>query len=481
MFYVSKILNQDLVEVTNTIDNISEVVLIDDLIQMNNVGETIIGIDRDGLWADYDPETAVDIYYSGDKISSTGSGVPVWICYWDGLILKSQKNRVRSSLVSEEYKCIGAQLGLLKGVLTAKDFEDMILKSKDDFSKEVSIMNFWEEDIQFYKDNLYVVTPFLTDSNCFEISSLTKDNFTYLTKTIDGNTDVNLSYCYTFPDYMQGDNPTENIQSDVGFGTDDRTVFKPIISKNSSGNKFKTASIKTNLHSSMIQSYIHQHFVLKDTGKVFFLVINTAVGEKCPKELYSEWEFVDVYALANSMSGREAEKYREQGVSEDDLIKNGFISNFYNASFHDNVIEYTNQSGTYRFEIDKYTEVSRNYVDMQTLSRSCAALALLHRDPSHVDERGTVDYIRINEKGIVTIPDGAVTMAFNCRFNTAEAAVYDTLLIKELVFPRTFKRVLDYIGLLKGYFNVMESGKSGAPVKITVKGEPDEFLKSYMK
>ena len=71
-------------------------------------------------------------------------------------------------------------------------------------------------------------------------------------------------------------------------------------------------------------------------------------------------------------------------------------------------------------------------------------------------------------------------MAFNCRFNTAEAAVYDTLIIKELVFPRTFKRVLDYIDLLKGYFNVMESGKSGAPVKITVKGEPDEFLKSYI-
>ena len=71
MFYVSKILNQGLVEVTNTIDNISEVVLIDDLIQMNNVGETIIGIDRDGLLADYDPETAVDTYYSGDKISST--------------------------------------------------------------------------------------------------------------------------------------------------------------------------------------------------------------------------------------------------------------------------------------------------------------------------------------------------------------------------------------------------------------------------
>lgn len=115
MFYVSKILNQGLVEVTNTINNISEVVLIDDLIQMNNAGETIIGIDRDGLWVDYDSETAVDMYYSGDKISSTGSGVPVWICYWDGLILKSRKNRVRSSLVSEEYKCIGAQLGLLKG------------------------------------------------------------------------------------------------------------------------------------------------------------------------------------------------------------------------------------------------------------------------------------------------------------------------------------------------------------------------------
>ena len=394
MFYVSKILNQGLVEVTNTVNNISEVVLIDDLIQMNNAGETIIGIDRDGLWVDYEPETAVDMYYSGDKISSTGSGVPVWLCYWDGLILKSRKNRVRSSLVSEEYKCIGAQLGLLKGVLTAKDFEDMILKSKDDFSKEVSIMNFWEEDTQFYKDNLYVVTPFLTDLNCFEISSLTKDNFTYSTKTIDGSTDVNLSYCYTFPDYMNGDNPTENIQSDIGFGTDDRTVFKSIISKNSSGNEFKTASIKTNLHSNMIQSYIHQHFVLKDTGKVFFLVINTAFGEKCQKELYSEWEFVDAYALANSMSGREAEKYREQGVSEDDLIKNGFISNFYNASFHDNVIEYTNQSGTYRFEIDKYTEVSRNYVDMQTLSRSCAALALLHRDPSHVDERG---YCRLHK------------------------------------------------------------------------------------
>lgn len=244
MFYVSKILNQGLVEVTNTVDNISEVVLIDDLIQMNNAGETIIGIDRDGLWADYEPETAVDMYYSGDKISSTGSGVPVWLCYWDGIILKSRKNRVRSSLVSEEYKCIGAQLGLLKGVLTAKDFEDMILKPKDDFSKEVSIMNFWEEDTQFYKDNLYVVTPFLTDSNCFEISSLTKDNFTYSTKTIDGSTDVNLSYCYTFPDYMQGDNPTENIQSGIGFGTDDRTVFKSIISKNSSGNEFKTASIK---------------------------------------------------------------------------------------------------------------------------------------------------------------------------------------------------------------------------------------------
>lgn len=163
MFYVSKILNQGLVEVTNTVNNISEVVLIDDLIQMNNAGETIIGIDRDGLWIDYEPETAVDMYYSGDKISSTGSGVPLWLCYWDGLILKSRKNRVRSSLSSEEYKCIGAQLGLLKGVLTAKDFEDMLLKSKDDFSKEVSIMNFWEEDTQFYKDNLYVVTPFFFD------------------------------------------------------------------------------------------------------------------------------------------------------------------------------------------------------------------------------------------------------------------------------------------------------------------------------
>ena len=481
MFYVSKILNQGLVEVTNTVDNISEVVLISDLIQMNNAGEIIIGVDRDGLWSDYDPETAVDMYYSGDKTSSTGGGVPVWLCYWDGLILKSRKNRVRSSLASEEYKCIGAQLGLLRGVLTAKDFEDMLLKPKDDFSKEVSIMNFWEEDTQFYKDNLYVVTPFLTDLNCFEISSLTKDNFTYSTKTIDGSTDVNLSYCYTFPDYMQGDNPTENIQGDIGFGTDDRTVFKPIISKNSFENEFKTANIETNLHSNMIQSYIHQHFVLKDTGKVFFLVINTVVSKISPQEIYSEWEFMDAYTLANAMSDGASEKHSEQWVSEDASTKNGFNNNFYNASFHDNVIEYTNQRGTYRFEIDKYTEVSRNYVDMLTLNRSCEALTLLHRDPFHVDERGTVDYIRINENGVVTIPEGAVTMAFNCRFNTASAAVYDTLLIKELVFPRTFKLVLDYIGLLKGYFNVMESGKSGAPVKITVKGEPDEFLKSFIK
>lgn len=72
-------------------------------------------------------------------------------------------------------------------------------------------------------------------------------------------------------------------------------------------------------------------------------------------------------------------------------------------------------------------------------------------------------------------------MAFNCRFNAAGATMDDKLIIKELVFPRTFKRVLDYTGLLRGYFNMMESGKSGAPVKITVKGEPDEFLKSYMK
>ena len=481
MFYVSKILNQGVVEVINTVDNISEVISIADLIQMNNAGETIIGIDRDGLWIDYDPETAVDMYYSGDKISSTGSGVPVWICYWNGLIFKSLKNHVRSSLVSEEYKCIGAQLGLLKGVITAKDFDDMTLKPKDDLSKEVSIINFLEEEIQFYRDNLDVVTPFLTDSNCFEISSLTRDNFTYSTKTIDGSTDVNSSRCYTFPDYMQGDNPVENTQSGIGFGTDNRTVFKSIISNNFFGNEFKTANIETNLHSNVIQSYIHQHFVMKDTGKVFFLVINTAVGEKCPKELYSEWEFVDVYALANSMSGREAEKYREQGVSEDDLIKNGFISNFYNASFHDNVIEYTNQRGTYRFEIDKYTEASRNYVDMLTLSRSCAALTLLHRDPSHVDERGTVDFIKVNEGGIVAIPEGAVTMAFNCRFNAAGATMDDKLLIKEVVFPKTFKRVFDYIGLLRGYFNVMESGNSDAPVKITVKGEPDEFLKSFIK
>lgn len=393
MFYVSKILNQGLVEVTNTIDNISEVVLIDDLIQMNNAGETIIGIDRDGLWSDYDPETAVGMYYSGDKISSTGSGVPVWLCYWDGLILKSRKNRVRSSLVSEEYKCIGAQLGLLKGVLTAKDFEDMTLKPKDDFSKEVSIINFWEE-VQFYKDNLDVVTPFLTDSNCFEISSLTKDSFIYSTKTIDDNTDVNLSRCYTFPDYMQGDNPTENIQSGIGFGTDDRTVFRSIISKNSSENEFKTASIETNLHSNMIQSYIHQHFVMKDTGKVFFLVINTVVSKISPQKIYSEWEFMDAYTLANAMSDGASEKHSEQWVSEDASTKNGFNNNFYNASFHDNVIEYTNQRGTYRFEIDKYTEVSRNYADMLTLNRSCAALTLLHRDPSHADERGTVDYIK---------------------------------------------------------------------------------------
>lgn len=436
MFYVSKILSQGVVEVTNTVDNISEAVLISDLIQMNNAGETIIGIDRDGLWSDYDPETAVDMYYSGDKISSTGRGVPVWICYWDGLIFKSRKNRVRSKLVSEEYKCIGAQLGLLKGVLTAKDFEDMTLKPKDDFSKEVSIINFWEEETQFYKDNLDGVTPFLTDSNCFEISSLTKDNFTYSTKTIDGITDVNLSYSYTFPDYMQGDNPVENTQSDIGFGTDDRTVFKPIISKNSSGNEFKTASIETNLHSNMIQSYIHQHFVMRDTGKVFFLVINTAVSQICPQEIYSEWEFMDAYTLANAMSGGALEKHSEQGVSEDVSTENGFNNNFYNASFHDNVIEYTNQRGTYRFEIDKYTEVSRNYVDMLTLNRSCVALTLLHRDPSHVDERGTVDYIKVNENGIVTIPDGAVTMAFNCRFNAAGATMDDKLLIKELVFRR---------------------------------------------
>lgn len=115
MLYISKISSSDEVEVTDTKTEVAKSYSVEQLIEMNNQGIIIIGIDENGFWDNYSPENALSRYYTGDLIDSEPLFDALYALRFldesnKDIAVSSDTHKSDKSISYNDVRCIGARV-----------------------------------------------------------------------------------------------------------------------------------------------------------------------------------------------------------------------------------------------------------------------------------------------------------------------------------------------------------------------------------
>lgn len=482
MLYISKISSSDEVEVTDTKTEVTKSYSVEQLIEMNNQGIIIIGIDENGIWDDYSPEDALNRYYTGDLIDSEPLFDALYALRFldesnKDIAVSSDTHKSDKSISNNDVRCIGARVRVsFPAVITEDDFRRNLI-----FSSEADIN--LPELASFYPYEFTNVNAYDIDKeDRIQISRLTSSSAKY--SSTMGTKHNKIAYCFRNSDsFAYGERLIANFDiaaDEIRFSTNTTESYI---------NEGTSACISAAEHGNKRRAVILSHHVIKETGELVFVIINDfELDPLCTKSTQNVWYKHLIYTGSGCIRLIKLESYMyhkySNGVSSSfNLSDFNDISSFIsNASCTNGVLNYRGVHGKYEIDLRKLINIGRSYTDYKNYIRYKAAMNLLHRDTPLVNMAGqAMALYPADENGIVTIPSGIKTMSWDFCFDSwvTEDKVEK---VKEIIFPESFRDVYDYTGMLKLLFKYITSGKNFEPVKLTFKGDYiSDFFKPFIK
>ena len=445
MFYVSKFDNSKSIEVVNTSDNSVRFLDLKKLVNTNNRGIAIIGIDSRGIWKDYNIDKALSEFYIGDMISEKRLFNALFVLHFTdkkciGAYLKKSFNYslVGMDLMDMDnmirdfpFSCYFDIIGYFNGVV-----EDNYLRSR--FNKKIDKKFF---DLSPLDQVCHFDVDFIPIKKRYSRVVGISDNFLYLSLgcVLNGN-------CYaafkTEPDMLFGNLLFGHTRLDSI-----SRVFKFYESSLNSCGGIKCVNSCNNF---LNTSYLMlQHFLVESSRELMFLVMNTnglikPRYDACGELLLTVVSFEDLI----------------------DLIKTYGVESFGNCAFSGNTLTYTGVKGEFSLNFNRYSSKVSKYL--------CDNLNV-------VNSLGYVHNICPDNNGLVILPNGVEYISGFCKFSN----IYidsGCCNLQEIIFPSTFKDVLDCTGNLSKIFEYLTSGKDFKPVKLTFKGDYiSDFFKPFIK
>lgn len=482
MLYISKISSNDKVEVTDTKTEVTESYSVEQLIEMNNQGIIVIGIDENGIWDDYSPEDALSRYYTGDLIDSEPLFDALYALRFldesnKDIAVSSDTHKSDKSISHNDVRCIGARVRVsFPAVITEDDFRRNLI-----FISEANINP--TDLISFYPYEFTNVSAYDIDKeDRIQISHLTSSSAEY--SSTKGTKHNKIAYCFRNSDsFAYGKRLISNFDiaaDEIRFSTDTNESFV-----DTSISACISAAETDNKRRAVILS----HHVIKETGELVFVIINDfELDPLRTKSNQNAWYKHLIYTGSGCIRLIKLESYMyhkySNGVSSSfNLSDFNDISSFIsNASCTNGVLNYRGVHGKYEIDLRKLINIGKSYTDYKDYTRYRAAMKLLHRVTPFVNMTGqAMTLFPVDENGIVAIPNGIKTISWNFCFESwaTEDKVEN---VKEIIFPESFRDVYDYTGMLKILFRYITSGTDFEPVKLTFKGDYiSDFFKPFIK
>lgn len=482
MLYISKISSSDEIEVTDTKTEVTESYSVEQLIEMNNHGIIIIGIDENGILDDYSPEDALSRYYTGDLIDSEPLFDALYALRFldesnKDIAVSSDTHKSDKSISHNDVRCIGARVRVsFPAVITEDDFRRNLI-----FSSEADIN--LSELASFYPYEFTNVNAYDIDKeDIIQISCLTSSSAEY--SSTKGTKHNKIAYCFRNSDsFAYGKRLISNFDiaaDEIRFSTNTNESFV-----DTSISACISAAETDNKRRAVILS----HHVIKETGELVFVIINDfELDPLRTKSNQNAWYKHLVYTGSGCIRLITLESYMYHQYLNDvsssfNLSAFNNISSFIlNASCTDGVLTYQGLHGRYEIDLRKFKNIVKSYTDYKDYTRYRAAMKLLHRVTPFVNMTGqAMTLFPVDENGIVAIPNGIKTISWNFCFESwaTEDKVEN---VKEIIFPESFRDVYDYTGMLKILFRYITSGTDFEPVKLTFKGDYiSDFFKPFIK
>lgn len=440
MFYVSKFDNSKSIEVVNTSDNSVRFLDLKKLVNTNNSGIAIIGIDSKCIWKDYNPDKALSEFYIGDMISEKRLFNALFVLHFTdkkyiGAYLKKFLNYdlldTSNTIIEFPFSCYFDIVKYFNGVV-----EDDYLRSR--FSKKI--------DKKFFD-------LFPLDQVChFDIDfRMLKRRYRRVVGISDNLLYLSLSYvfngnCYvafkTEPDMLFGNLLFDHTRLDG--------ISRVFEFSESSLNSCGDIECINSCNSFSDASYlVLQHFLVESSRELMFLVMNTYGLIKPRYDTYGEL-LLTVLSFDDLI----------------DLIKTYGVESFGNCAFSENTLTYTGVNGEFSLNFNRYSSKVSIYL--------CNNLNV-------VNSLGYVHTICPDNNGLVILPNGVEYISGFCKFSD----IYidnGCCNLHEIIFPSTFKDVLDCTGNLSKIFEYLTSGEDFKPIKLTFKGDYiSDFFKPFIK
>lgn len=478
MLYISKISSSDEVEVTDTKTEVTRSYPVEQLIEMNNRGIIIIGIDENVIWDDYSPEYALSRYYTGDLIDSEPLFDALYALRFldesnKDVTVSSDTYKSDKSISHNDVRCVGARVRVsFPAVITEADFKRNLIFSSEADIKPTDLVSFYP--YEFTNVNAYDIDK----EDRIQISSLTSSSAKYI--STKGTKHNKIAYCFRNSDsFAYGKRLISNFDiaaDEVRFSTNTTESFI---------NEGTSACISAAEHDNKRRATILSHHIIKETGEIVFVIINDfELDPLCTKSTQNAWYKHLIYTGSGCIRITTLEsymyhKYSNGVTSSFNLSDFADISSFIsNASCTNGVLTYRGVHGKYEIDLRKLINIGKSYTDYKDYIRYKAAMNLLHRATPLVNMTGqAMALYPADENGVVTIPNGIKSMSWDFCFEswTTEDKVEK---VKEIIFPESFRDVYDYTGMLKILFRYITSGKDFEPVKLTFKGD---YISDFFK
>lgn len=528
MFYVSKFDDLSAIEVTDTVDNSVEIYDLQTLVDINNSGTAIIGIDSGGIWRDYNIDKALSEFYTGELISDESlcnTLLALEFSPVDGFKNFSACSDMASSNVDELKNSdkVVCKANVIKpnlpGVLTSKDFISRRIRQK--FSKQdralfPSIFPYMWTNLKLYD---------LDDSKSTVLTGISMDNkVSYLDNGYQYGKVMLMPYGYTdlallseyLPEftisYLNASTDSEYDRQNedvIKFDKPDGDIKQLDIIDYGDLSAFAVGDhiFKIDVFSDTTQRFILSHHIIEETGELVFLVLGNSIlhmDDSVLVDLPHNGTAIQLIGLESLLLCSNLEGNTFELVDGDyDYVSSLFM----NADFSNNEILYKGLNGTFRIDLREYRGKNCSCADKNKIRRREAACKLLRMDAyGNTGERGTGvsayplrvlsssftenDDVDLNSPSVLEFTDGVKYLSWNFVFEPHSLTVCFDLSnvidnirqLKEIVFPKGFVDVLDYTGILKELFRYITSGEDFEPVKLTFKGDYiSDFFKPFIK
>lgn len=445
MFYVSKFDDLSAIEVTDTVDNSVEIYDLQTLVDINNSGTAIIGIDSNGIWKDYNIDKALSEFYIGDMISEKRLFGSLFVLHFTDkrfidaylkkfynyalvcMDLMDMDNTIREFPFSCYFDIVRYFNGVVEDNYLRSRFNKKIDKKFFDLSPLDPVCRFDVDFTRFKKQYSHVVG--ISDNLLYLSLSHVPDGSCYAAFRTESD--------MLFGNLLFGHTRLDGISRVFKFSESSLNSCSDLECVNSCNN-FSDAPY-----------LVLQHFLVESSGELMFLVMSTT-GFINPRYEVCEDLLLKVVSFDDLI----------------DLIKAYGVESFGNCAFNGNILTYTGVNGEFSLNFNRYGYNVSTY---------------LCNNSSVVNSLGYVHTICPDNNGLAILPDGVEYISGFCKFSD----IYidnGCCNLYEIIFPSTFKDALDCTGNLSKIFEYLTSGKDFKPIKLTFKGDYiSDFFKPFKK